>query len=139
MAPYMNKLFLAPIAASALASALVAPASAMSQIANVSDPIAIERFSANLDYTLSTPFDGANRGSESSVVTISFADTANLPIKRVEFAVRAGNYTSLIVDKGTFSPGTRITHTFLRSRKLGYRSTVKVLKVTFADGSTWQS
>jgi hypothetical protein len=139
MKPYMIQISLAPVAASALATALVAPANAMSQTASVSDPVAIKRFSACLDYSTATPFYGADRGSEASVVTISFADTANLPIKRVVFAVRAGNYRSLIVDKGTFSPGTRITHSFLRNRELGQGSTVKVLNVTFADGSTWRS
>lgn len=137
----MNKLFLAPIAATVLATALAAPANAMSAIANPPDPIAVKSFSASPDFLPPSGeawFTGVNVGNEASAVTISFVNRADLPIRSVVFAVRSGNYRSLIVDKGTFSPGARITHTFLRSRELGFGSTVKVVKVTFADGSIWR-
>jgi hypothetical protein len=45
----------------------------------------------------------------------------------------------VIVDKGTFSPGTRITHSFMQSPLLVGASSVHIRKVTFADGSTWQA
>ncbi|HTJ24970.1 MAG TPA: hypothetical protein VMA36_02295 [Candidatus Limnocylindria bacterium] len=137
----MTKVLFSSLAVTALAAAIAAPAVAQTQTAYVKDPIAVEGFSADSDFSprASQWFDGINITGLSSDVTISFVNTANVPAKSVEFAVRAGKHTCLIVDKGTFSPGTRITHTFLQSPELENASSVSIRKVTFADGSSWQT
>jgi hypothetical protein len=137
----MNKVFLSSLAVTALCSAISAPASAQTQTAFVKDPISVEGFSASSPYSAASTrwFDGVNATGESIDVTISFVNTASQPAKSVEFAVRSGGHTCLIVDKGTFSPGTRITHTFSQSPQLEDASSVQIRKVTFADGSSWES
>jgi hypothetical protein len=132
------KVILASLAVTAFA-AVAAPASAEpTQTAYVKGPIAVEGFSAEFSPHASEWFDEFNVYDDSSDVTISFVNTANVPAKNVEFAVRSGRYTYVIVEKGTFSPGARITRTFLQSPPLVGASSVQIRKVTFADGSTWQ-
>ena len=82
-------------AATALAAAIAAPASAQTQTAYMTDPISIEAFSANADFSPPTSqwFDGMNVSGTSSDVTISFVNTAGIPAKSVEFAVRSGKHT----------------------------------------------
>jgi hypothetical protein len=137
----MNKVLLSALAVTALSAGISAPASAQTQTAYVKDPISVEGFSAYSPYSPASTrwFDGVNVGGLATDVTISFVNTASQPAKTVEFTVRSGNHTCVIVDKGTFSPGTRITHTFSQSPELDGASSVKIRKVTFADGSTWES
>jgi hypothetical protein len=134
-----TKAILSSLAVAALA-AVAAPASAQTQTAYVGKPIDVKGFSAYDNFTprASEWFDGMDADDGSSNVTISFVNTASLSVKSVEFAVTAGRHTCLITDKGTFSPGARITHTFLQSPQLVGASSVQIRKVTFADGSTWQ-
>ena len=53
-------------------------------------------------------------------------------------AVRIGKATETIVDKGTFSPGTTITHDFAQNGLFSAASEIEVEQVTFADGTSWQ-
>jgi hypothetical protein len=136
----MYKILSSSLAVTALATAIAAPANAQSQTAYVNDPIAVKRFSANPDYAPARAqwFDGITTSASSDVI-ISFVDTAPVAATKVVFAVRSGGHTCFIVDKGTFSPGTRITHSFPRSAELDNASSIEVRKVTFADGTTWES
>jgi ABC-type transport system involved in cytochrome bd biosynthesis fused ATPase/permease subunit len=137
----MIKTVLSSFAVTALTASLAAPAAAQKQTAYVKNPVTVEGFSADSDFVPSAAqlFGGMNVANELSDVTISFVNTANVPAKRIEFAVTSGKHTCVIVDKGTFSPGARITHTFLQSSELVGASSVTIRKVTFADGSTWES
>lgn len=129
----------AAFALAALASGLAAPASAQTQTAFTNDPIAIQGFTAYSQFAplASETSDGVDLGPDSSDVTIAFVNTAAVPAKSVTFAVRSGRQTRIIVDKGTFSPGTRIVHTFNESPEFDDSSSVSVVGVAFADGSTW--
>jgi hypothetical protein len=131
----------AAIAAVALASDLAAPASAQTQTAFTNNPVTVNGFTAEpVLSSVGVPTLGGFRlGPTSSEVTIKFVNTANVPAKRVEFAVRSGHKTALIVYKGTFSPGTSIVHTFNERTEFDNASSVRVEAVTFADGTTWNS
>jgi hypothetical protein len=135
----LKNYFLATLAAAALATDLAAPASAQTQTAYTNNPIILRHFNA---YPVVLPIESPTFGAfdltpTSSNVTISFVNRANVPAKSVEFAVRSGNKTALIVDKGTFAPGVRIDHTFSESPEFDDTSSVSVRAVVFADGSTW--
>ena len=58
------------------------------------------------------------------------------PLSSVAFNVTEDGKTSTIVDRGTFSPGVEISHTF-QGEMYGYDASCKVASVLFADGSAW--
>jgi len=134
----MQNSLTATVAVAAFATGLAAPASAQTQTAFTNNPITIEGFTA---YTQFTPIEteslGIDAGPASSDVTIAFINTANVPAKSVTFAVRSGRQTKIVVDKGTFSPGVRIVHTFDESPQFDNTSSVSIVGVSFANGSTW--
>jgi hypothetical protein len=135
----LHNYFTATLALATLATALAAPANAQTETSFTNDPIAIQAFSAYSDFPPSgqTARSGVDERPDSSEVTIAFVNTAKVPATSVEFRIRAGRRTSIIVDKGTFAPGTRIVHTFDKSPLFDQTSSVHVLAVTFADGSSW--
>jgi hypothetical protein len=135
----MQKYISATFALAALATKLATPASAQTQITFSSTPISVQGFTA-----ASQPapvgrewVDGVPSGFTASNVTIAFVNTANVPATSVTFVVQSGNQTRTIVDKGTFSAGTRIVHTFDESPEFADATSVRVQSVTFADGNTW--
>lgn len=135
----MQKYISATFALAALATNLATPVSAQTQLTFSSAPISVQGFSAA---SQSVPVgresvDGAPFGSAASNVTIAFVNTANVPATSVTFVVQSGNQTRIIVDKGTFSAGTRIVHTFDESPEFADTTSVHVQSVTFADGNTW--
>jgi hypothetical protein len=137
----MQKYIAATFALAALATNLATPVSAQTQISFSSAPISVQGFSAA---SQSVPVgrewvNGALFGSPDSNVTIAFVNTANVPATSVTFVVQSGNQTRTIVDKGTFSAGTRIVHTFDENRDFADTTSVRVQSVTFADGNTWES
>ncbi|HYZ17882.1 MAG TPA: hypothetical protein VE591_15835 [Candidatus Acidoferrum sp.] len=131
----------AALTIAALGVGFAAPASAQTQTAFTNDPITIEGFSAYAEPAALGPatHDGIALSPDCSDVTIAFVNTANVPVKSVEFTLRSGRWTQRIVDRGTFAPGTRIVHTFNESPEFDETSTVSVQSVTFADGSSWGS
>jgi hypothetical protein len=135
----LKKYIVATLVASALATDLAAPASAQSQTVYTNDPVTVRGFTSYpvLSPVVMPKLTGFDLTPTSSDVTISFVNTANVPAKSVEFAVRSGDKTALIVDKGTFAPGTSIVHRFNESTQFDNTSSVRVRAVTFADGSTW--
>ena len=76
----------------------------------------------------------ANSGN----LSISFVNARGVAATQVEFALRAGKATEILVDKGTFSPGTSITHDFAVESQFSDASALEVVSVTFADGTTWE-
>jgi hypothetical protein len=137
----MHKYITTTLGLAAFATGLAAPAGAQTQTAFTNDPIAIQGFSAYSDFSPLGPttFDGVDLSPDSSDVTIAFVNTANVAATSVEFTIRSGKRTKVVVDKGTFSPGTRIVHTFSAAPEFDDTSSVHVRAVTFADGSSWGS
>jgi hypothetical protein len=135
----MQKYIAATFALAALATNLATPVSAQTQITFSSAPISVEGFSgASQSVPVGREWvDGAVFGSADSNVAIAFVNTANVPATSVTFVVQSGHQTRTIVDKGTFSTGTRIVHTFDENRDFADPTSVRVQSVTFADGNTW--
>ncbi len=126
------------IAATSIAAASV-PASAHQTVAYTTDPIKVVSYSIQPTYTSPIPAWGGTYMNLQSAgkVTISFVDTGNVAAKSVQFSVRSGHSVENIVDSGTFSPGTGITHDFSLGSQFDNASAVEVERVTFADGSSW--
>jgi hypothetical protein len=137
----MTRFVLSALATIALTTELAAVADAQTQSPDTNAPVTVRSFSARpvLPPMNLTTFSTSSALPPSSAVTISFVNTGSVPAKSVEFALQAGNKTTLIVDKGTFSPGTSIVQTFNAGIRFYQTSSVRVQKVTFADGSTWNS
>lgn len=135
----MKQYIVAALAAAALATDLAAPASAQTQTVYANNPVTLRDFTASpvLSPVGSSTLGGFDLSPTSTNLTISFLNTANVAAKSIEFEVQSGSRTVLIVDKGTFAPGTRIVHRFNESSELDNISSVRVQAVTFADGSSW--
>ncbi len=69
-------------------------------------------------------------------IHISFVNHGSKPISSVAFAVDEDGTTSTIVDRGTFSPGTTISHYWRGERTLADVS-CSVNSILFADGTSW--
>src|ERR1700676_2217624 len=70
-------------------------------------------------------------------VEISFVNRFELAAKKVRFALRSSAGAEVIVDSGTFSPGTTITHLFSPNSVGTNGVQCAVESVVFADGSAW--
>jgi hypothetical protein len=134
-------------AAAALAAALpiVAPpvtASAHDVAFGDASPVSIDHFGINESY------DSGMRGNEAAaapqfIVTgigITFVNTGNVNASAVTFVVTAGKATERIVDRGSFSPGTRIVHTYTADDGIAALpdAQVRVAGIDFADGTSWR-
>ena len=136
----MKKPFITMAAAAAIAAGASAAASAQSTVAYSVDPIKVVQYSVDTEYTDPLPFFGsAPLGiATRAVVTIAFFNTSGAPATNVRFAARSGKSPETIVDNGTFSSGSTITHEFAVSALNGDASQIDVEAVTFADGTLWQ-
>jgi hypothetical protein len=92
------------------------------------------------DPSIAFPF-GATLPLGTSSTAISFVNEEQRPIASVVFAVSNERTTSRIVDKGTFSKGVEIDHTFTTPEfgDLSGPLRCTVQSVAFADGTTWQA
>ncbi|HTU71139.1 MAG TPA: hypothetical protein VMF11_12580 [Candidatus Baltobacteraceae bacterium] len=92
------------------------------------------------DPSIAYPFGPAVPAGVSSTA-ISFVNTDQRPIASVVFTVSDGRTTSRIVDKGTFSSGVEIDHSFATPEFGDDLGSVQcsVASVAFADGSIWQA
>jgi hypothetical protein len=138
--PKMKKLFIATVAA-AIAAGATLPAAAQQSVAYSTDPIKVLSYSTEAANVIALPpaLGGTYANLDSAAnLSISFVNGSALPAASVRFAVREGKRTEIIVDKGTFSPGTTITHDFSVEPQFADATAVEVLQVTFADGSSWQ-
>jgi hypothetical protein len=138
--PQANKILVATLAAAVIAAGAPAVAGAASTIAYTSDPIKVVSYSVESQAAIQLPDWGSTYSSFESPasLSISFVNGATVAATRVEFAVREGRATELVVDKGTFAPGTSITKEFTVAPQFGNAAAIEVREVTFADGSTWQ-
>jgi len=126
-------------AAAALIAATSASAGAQSTVAFSNDPVKVVSYSLQPAYAVAIPAYASSLYIESTgKVTISFVNANAAPATIVRFAVRSSKATELIVDKGTFSQGARITHDFSLDPNVGTSPQVEVEQVTFADGTAWQ-
>jgi hypothetical protein len=116
----MKKPFITMAAAAAIAAGTSAAASAQSTVACSIDPIKVVHYSVDTEYTQPLPFFGG------------------APATNVRFAARSGKSPETIVDNGTFSRGSTITHEFAVSPLNGDASQIDVEGMTFADGTLWQ-
>ena len=135
----MNKLLIATAMTTAIATGSATPSNAQSNVAYTNNPVSIAHFSVNpVHWTSTLIWGGMSSVVIGSDITISFVNTGSEPATSVLFAVHSGRTTEIIVDKGTFSPGTSITHTFAEGPEYDGASTIEVRQVTFADGTAWQ-
>jgi hypothetical protein len=75
-----------------------------------------------------------------TLLALSFRNTARVGADEVRFVVRFQGTDKVIVDKGTFSPGTPITHNFIAGVGVPSprdNSEVGVQYVHFTDGTYW--
>jgi hypothetical protein len=131
---------------SAAAAMLVAtPALASAEIVSYStpSPVAITSFSVNESYASGTIGGDVLEPPQfiPNGITVKFVNKSNVPATAVTFSLRDGTYSQSIVDKGIFSPGTQIKHTFGIDAGLDPfpNATVNVAEVDFADGSAWHT
>jgi hypothetical protein len=137
--PEVNKHLIATTAAALVASAAVA-AGAQTTVAYTNTPVKIVSYSIDPSYSAPIPTWGGTYMNiqGSGDVTISFVNTGNAPATSVQFVVRSNKTSEVIVDKGTFSPGTNITHHFALDPRLGASAQLEVEQVAFEDGTVWQ-
>lgn len=137
----MNKFIIASAAAAVISAGASVPVNAQTSVAYSSDPIKVVRYA--IDPAFSTALSAASEGANQELpstgsVTVSFVNSGSVPVTSVVFALRTGKQTEIIVDKGTFSTGARITHDFAAGSELDGTSALEIQKVTLADGSVWQ-
>jgi hypothetical protein len=92
--------------------------------------------------SFSLPYYGGGQTPASAGSTaISFENEAPATVSSVTFDVSDGRTTSRIVDKGTFSSGVAIDHSFITPQFQDDLSNVTcaVQAVAFTDGSSWQA
>jgi hypothetical protein len=134
-----RKALLTLVAAAAIATAAALPAGAQSTVAFNNDPVRIVHYSVGSSSVPVSSWGGNYLGfANSGDISISFVNARGVAATQVEFALRAGKATEILVDKGTFSPGTSITHDFPVGAQFSDTSAVEVVSVTFADGTSWE-
>jgi hypothetical protein len=131
---------------SAAAAMLVAtPMLASAEIVSYSttSPVAITSFNLNESYVTGEVGGDVEAPPQfvASGVSLEFVNKSSRPATGVIFLLDRGKYSQRIVDKGIFSPGTPIKHTFGMDGGLDVTPNVaiNVAEVDFADGSSWHS
>src|SRR5271165_3442386 len=108
-----GKLFMTSAAAAAIALSVSSAASAQPAVAYTNEPIRVVHYSVNVTTTPLSTWGGNQLDvTGGGNVSISFVNVRNVAATSVEFALREGKSSETFVDKGTFSPGTSITHEF---------------------------
>jgi hypothetical protein len=100
------------------------------------EPIGIQTCNAYSLPALGAAWEGQTI-SDIPFVEISFVNRYESAAKKVRFALRSGAHSEVLVDNGTFSSGTTITHLFAPSSADPNGVQCAVESVAFADGSTW--
>jgi hypothetical protein len=105
------------------------------QIARADAPAAT---SVDLESVTVTPESITEIGAEPGLVRLVFVDTNAVAARDVVFQVigASGAVLQQIDDRGTFSPGIHITHSFMVPG-IEDRDVVQVAAVKYSDGSTW--
>jgi hypothetical protein len=99
-------------------------------------PVAIQSVE-NHDTFVSLPY--GPQTLYTNALTVGFTNTTNVAANNVEFAVTTDGKTTLVAERGSYAPGTRIDRQLAFSTGIlpGADATVAVAKVDFADGSSW--
>ena len=78
---------------------------------------------------------GSINQSGPGFISLAFANTSNLTANEVVFQTNSGRQ---IDDVGSFAPGVTIRHAYFANSG-STDPQIKVIKVQFADGSTWSN
>jgi len=104
----------------------------------LSNPVQVSTCSVDTEVASTSSGDYPTYQTIGTILHIRFVNTGPTPVSSVAFNVSEDGKTSTIVDRGTFSPGVEISHTF-RGEVYGYGASCKVASVLFADGSAWMA
>ncbi len=104
----------------------------------LSNPVQVSACSVDTLVASTSSGDSPTYETIGTLLHIRFVNTGPTPVSSVAFNVSEDGKTSTIVDRGTFSPGVEISHTF-RGEMSGYDASCKVASVLFADGSAWMA
>jgi hypothetical protein len=102
----------------------------------LTNPVAVSNCSVSAEAASISSGDSPLYEVIGSLLQIRFVNNGATPISSVAFAVTEDGKTSTILDRGTFSPGVTISHSF-RAPTYTYGATCRVESVLFADGSAW--
>ncbi|MGA8841925.1 MAG: hypothetical protein WB491_15660 [Candidatus Aquilonibacter sp.] len=104
----------------------------------LTNPVQISTCSIQTEIATTSSGDSPTYEVVGSLLHVRFVNTGTTPVSSVAFAVDEDGTTSTIQDRGTFSPGVTISHTF-RAPTYTYGASCKVASVLFADGSAWMA
>jgi len=104
----------------------------------LTNPVQISTCSIQTEIATTSSGDSPTYEVVGSLLHVRFVNTGTTPVSSVAFAVTEDGKTSTILDRGTFSPGITISHSF-RAPTYTYGATCKVESVLFADGSAWMA
>ena len=104
----------------------------------LTNPVQISNCSVQTEVASTSSGDSPTYETIGTLLKIRFVNNGSTPVSSVAFNVSEDGKTSTIVDRGTFSPGVEISHTF-REGMYGYDASCKVASVLFADGSAWMA
>jgi hypothetical protein len=102
----------------------------------LTNPVQISTCSVDTEVASTSSGDSPTYETIGTILHIRFVNNGPTPVSSVAFNVSEDGKASTIVDRGTFSPGVEISHTF-RGEMYGYEASCKVASVQFADGSAW--
>ncbi len=104
----------------------------------LTNPVQISTCSVNTEVAESSSGDAPTYQVFGTLLNIRFVNNGPTPISSVAFDVSEDGKKTTIVDRGTFSPGVAIAHTF-RGEMYGDEASCNVASVLFADGSAWMA
>lgn len=104
----------------------------------LTNPVQISNCSVDTEIASTSSGDSPSYQVIGTLLHIRFVNNGPTPISSVAFTVSEDGKTSTIVDRGTFSPGVSISHTF-QGEMYGYDAGCTVASVLFADGSAWMA
>jgi hypothetical protein len=103
----------------------------------LTNPVAVSACSLDTQIAATSSGDSPTYESIGTLLHIRFVNNGTTPISSVAFAATEDGKTATIVDRGTFSPGIVISHSFRGDQMYGFDADCKVASVLFADGSAW--
>jgi hypothetical protein len=102
----------------------------------LTNPVQISTCSVETEVATTSSGDSPTYEVIGSLLHIRFVNSGPTPLSSVAFAVSEDGKTSTIVDRGIFSPGVTISHTF-QGAPYAFDASCKVASALFADGSAW--
>ncbi len=105
----------------------------------LNNPVQVSACSLDTAIASTSSGDSPTYEAIGTLLHIRFVNTGTTPVSSVAFNVTEDGKTSTIVDRGTFSPGVVISHSFRGDQMYGFDASCKVASVLFADGSAWNA